>query len=147
MGCQRCRQHLHSARQVRSTAHANNRFSVRCSPPLYLSRKNASFQPHIAGHKPSVLGRNPGDFEVDKLLVTHCLWRWTKHLRRKLEVDRYVYHIINARGPRIRRHSGCSLRKYSRVSNGLCNGGRRAAEEMQQLCHQAPRKMNFALES
>ena len=35
--------------------------------------------PHIAGHKPSVLGRNPGDLEVDELPVTHCLWRWTKH--------------------------------------------------------------------
>ena len=32
------------ARHVRSTAHANNRFSVHSSPPLYLSRKNASFQ-------------------------------------------------------------------------------------------------------
>ena len=35
---------MHTVRHVRSTAHANNRFSVRCSPPLYLSRKNASFQ-------------------------------------------------------------------------------------------------------
>ena len=63
------------------------------------------------------------------------------------EVDRCVYHLINARGPRIRRHSGCSSRKYSRVSNGLCTGRRGAAEGMQQLRHQAPRKMNFALES
>ena len=28
-----------------------------------------------------------GDLEADELLVTHCLWRWTKHLRRKLVVE------------------------------------------------------------
>ena len=104
MGCQRCPQHSHTARHVRSTAHANNRFSVRCSPPLYLSRKNASFQ---AGFGPihtlldiypvywdailtgcqDKMHMPPGYLEVDELPVTHCLWRWTKHLRRKLEVE------------------------------------------------------------
>ena len=44
-------------------------------------------KPHIAGHKTSVMGRNPGDLKIDELPVTYCLWRWTKHLRRKLTIE------------------------------------------------------------
>ena len=62
---------------------------------------------HIAGHKPSVLGRNLGDLDVDELPVTHCLWRWTKHLRRKLMVEDVKHEATAVLGPVQSSHSWC----------------------------------------
>ena len=60
---------------------------------------------HIAGHKPSVLGGNPGDLEVDELPVTHCLWRWTKFLRRKIMVEEVKHEATAVLGPVHSSHS------------------------------------------
>ena len=70
---------------------------------FFSSRLRAN--PHIAGHKASVLGRNPGDLEVDELPVTHCLRRWTKHLRRKLMVEDVKHEATAVLGPVHSSHS------------------------------------------
>ena len=36
----------------------------------------------------------PGDVEADELPATHCLWRWTKHIRGKLVVEVLCAHVL-----------------------------------------------------
>ena len=91
-------------------SHANNRFlSVAhlrstCHERTLLFKQTSAQSTHC-WTSTECTGTQSWRLEVDELPVTHCLWRWTKHLRKKLMVEDVKHEATAVLGPVHSSHS------------------------------------------